>query len=146
MSFYNVTNPSNFAVLDLMNRQGSVAQSKLMRADASQIFSGAATLAVSEVLAGIVVVNTAGGAITLTLPSAASLLAGLNAGSYASSPISVNDIVYLQVINYGSAGNAATIQTAGGATSTTVAARTTEMVGIQFTDVTAGSEAMVVLN
>ena len=82
----------------------------------------------------------------MTLPSAASLLALLNAGTYASNPIALNDIVFLQVVAYGSGANAATIQTAGGATSTTVAARTSEQVGIKFTNVTAGSEAMSVLN
>jgi hypothetical protein len=146
MSFYNVANPTNFAVLDLMNRQGTIAQPKLLRASASNVFSGAATLTTEEVLAAIIVVNTAAGAITLTLPSAADLLAGLNAGSFASSPVAVNDIIYVQVNVYGSAGNAATLQTAGGVSSTTVAARTTEMVGIQFTNVTAGSEAMTILN
>jgi len=146
MSFYNVTNPANFSVLDLMNRQGTVSQSKLIRAGASQIFSSSTTLTTEEVLAGIIVVNTASGAITITLPDAADLLAGLNAGSFASSPVSVNDVIYLQVNAYGSAANAVTVQTAAAASSTTVAARTSEMVGIQFTDITSGSEAMTVLN
>ena len=52
----------------------------------------------------------------------------------------------MTVVNYGHAANAVTIQTAGAATSTTVAARTSESVGIKFTNVTAGSEAMSVVN
>lgn len=146
MSFYNVTNPANFQVLDLMNRQGTVDQSKLIRADSTQVFSAATTLTVSQVLAGIIVVNTTAAAITITLPSAATLLAGLNAGSNASNPVSVNDIIYILVNAYGSAANAVTIQTAAAASSTTIAGRTSERVGIQFTNVTAGSEAMTILN
>ena len=146
MSFYNVANPSNFAVLDLLNRQGTIAQPKLLRTSAAQVFTGAATLTSEQVLAAIIVANTAAGAYSLTLPAAADLLAALNAGSFASSPVAVNDIIYVQVNNYGSAGNAVTITADGAATSTTVAARTSESVGIQFTNVTAGSEAYSVLN
>ena len=146
MSFYNVTNPTTFAVLDLQNRQGTVQQSSLVRADSKQIFTGATTLTAAQVVAGVLFVDTSAGAVTMTLPSAASLLALLNAGSYASSPISTNDIVFMTVVNYGHAANAVTVQVSGGATSTTVAARTSEQVGIKFTNVTAGSEAMSVVN
>jgi hypothetical protein len=146
MSFYNVTNPTTFAVLDLQNRQGTIQQSALIRADSKQIFSADTTLTAAQVVAGALFIDTSGGARTMTLPSAASLLALLNAGTYASSPISTNDIVFMTVVNYGHAANAVTIQTAGAATSTTVAARTSEQVGIKFTNVTAGSEAMSVVN
>ncbi len=146
MSFYNVSNPSNFAVLDLANRQGAFKQSGLFRADATQILSADVTLTAAQVIAGVIVVNTVGGARTITLPSAASLLAALNAGSYASSPVSTDDILFLSVVAFGSGANAVTVQTAGAATSTTVAARTSETVGIKFTNVTAGSEAMSVVN
>jgi len=146
MSFYNVSNPSNFAVLDLANRQGAFKQSSLFRADATQILSADVTLTAPQVIAGVIVVNTSAAARTITLPSAAVLLAALNAGSYESSPVSTNDILFLSVIAFGSGANAVTVQTAGAATSTTVAARTSEIVGIKFTNVTAGSEAMSVVN
>ena len=146
MSFYNVTNPTTFAVLDLQNRQGTIQQSALIRADSKQIFTADTTLTAAQVVAGVLFVDTTAAARTITLPSAASLLALLNAGTYASSPISTNDIVFMTVVNYGHGANAVTIQTAGGATSTTVAARTSEQVGIKFTNVTAGSEAMSVVN
>ena len=146
MSFYNVTNPTTFAVLDLQNRQGTIQQSALIRADSKQIFTADTTLTAAQVVAGVLFVDTTAAARTITLPSAASLLALLNAGTYASSPISLNDIVFMTVVNYGHAANAVTIQTAGAATSTTVAARTSESVGIKFTNVTAGSEAMSVVN
>jgi len=146
MSFYNVTNPTTFAVLDLQNRQGTFQQSSLVRADSKQIFTADTTLTAAQVVAGALFIDTSVAARTMTLPSAASLLALLNAGTYASNPIALNDIVFVTVVVYGHAANAATIQTAGGATSTTVAARTSEQVGIKFTNVTAGSEAMIVLN
>ena len=146
MSFYNVTNPSNFSVLDLANRQGAFKQSSLFRADATQILAADVTLTASQVIAGVIVVNTTVAARTITLPAAAVLLAALNAGSYASSPVSVDDVLFLSVIAFGSGANAVTVQTAGGATSTTVAARTSEIVGIKFTNVTAGSVAMSIVN
>ena len=146
MSFYNVTNPTTFAVLDLQNRQGTIQQSALIRADSKQIFSADTTLTAAQVVAGVLFVDTTAAARTITLPSAASLLALLNAGTYASSPISTNDIVFMTVVAYGSGANAVTVQTAGAATSTTVAGRTSEQVGIKFTNVTAGSEAMSVVN
>jgi hypothetical protein len=146
MSFYNVTNPTTFAVLDLQNRQGTIQQSALIRADSKQIFTADTTLTAAQVVAGVLFVDTTAAARTITLPSAASLLALLNAGTYASSPISTNDIVFMTVVAYGSGANAVTVQTAGAATSTTVAGRTSEQVGIKFTNVTAGSEAMSVVN
>ncbi len=146
MSFYNVTNPSNFSVLDLANRQGAFKQSGLFRADATQILAADTTLTASQVIAGVIVVNTTAAARTITLPDAAVLLAALNAGSYASSPVSLDDVLFLSVIAFGSGANAVTVQTAGAATSTTVAARTSEIVGIKFTNVTAGAVAMSIVN
>ena len=146
MSFYNVTNPTTFQVLDLVGRKGTFQQSALFRVDSSQSLSADTTLTAQQVIAGAIAVDTTAAARTITLPSAAVLLAALNSGVYASQPVSLNDIIYITIVNYGSAGNAVTFQTAGAATSTTVAARTSEQVGIKFTNVTAGAEAMSVLN
>ena len=146
MSFYNVTNPTTFQVLDLVGRQGQFKQSALQRADSTQLLAATATLTSQQVVAGVLFVDTAGGAVTLTLPSAAVLLSALNSGVYSSQPVSLNDVIFITIVNYGHAANAVTFQTAGGATSTTVVARTSEQVGIKFTNVTAGSEAMSVLN
>ena len=146
MSFYNVTNPTTFQVLDLVGRQGQFKQSALQRADSTQILAADTTLTAQQVVAGVAFVDTTGGARTLTLPSAAVLLAALNTGVYASNPVSLNDIIFITIVAFGSGVNAVTFQTAGAATSTTVAARTSEQVGIKFTNVTAGSEAMSVLN
>jgi hypothetical protein len=146
MSFYNVTNPTTFQVLDLIGRQGTFKQSALQRADSTQLLSANTTLTAQQVIAGVLFIDTSGGARTLTLPSAAVLLAALNSGVYASQPVSTNDVIFITIVAYGDGTNAVTFQTAGGATSTTVAARTSEQVGIRFTNVTAGSETMIVLN
>jgi hypothetical protein len=145
MSFYNVTNPTTFQVLDLVARKGAFHQSSLTRADATQILAAATTLTSQQVIAGVAFVDTTA-AVTLTLPAAEVLLNALNSGVYASNPVSLNDIIYITIVNFGSAGNAVTFQTAGAATSTTVAARTSELVGIKFTSVTAGAVTMIVLN
>ena len=146
MSFYNVTNPTTFQVLDLIGRKGTFQQSALQRADSTQIFSANTTLTAQQVIAGVLFVDTTA-AVTLTLPSAASLLAALNSGVYASSPVSVNDIIYITVVAYGSGVNSAFI--ASGSTASGPAEilfRRSEQVGIKFTNVTAGSEAMSVVN
>ena len=146
MSFYNVTNPTTFQVLDLIGRQGTFKQSALQRADSTQLLAADTTLTAQQVIAGVLFVDTTGAARTITLPAAAVLLAALNSGVYASQPVSLNDVIFITVVAYGSGANAVTFQTAGAATSTTVAARTSEQVGIRFTNVTAGSEAMIVIN
>jgi len=146
MSFYNVTNPTTFQVLDLIGRQGTFKQSALQRADSTQLLAADTTLTAQQVIAGAIAVDTTAAARTITLPSAAVLLAALNSGGYASQPVSVNDVIYITVCAFGAAANAVTFQTAGAATSTTITGRTTEQVGIKFTNVTAGSEAMSVLN
>ena len=146
MSFYNVTNPTTFQVLDLVARKGAFHQSSLTRADATQILAVDTTLTSQQVIAGVAFVDTTAAARTLTLPAAEVLLNALNSGVYASNPVSLNDIIYITIVNFGSAGNAVTFQTAGAATSTTVAARTSELVGIKFTSVTAGAVTMIVLN
>ncbi len=146
MSFYNVTNPTTFQVLDLIGRQGTFKQSALQRADSTQLLAADTTLTAQQVIAGVLFVDTTAAARTITLPSAAVLLAALNSGVYASQPVSLNDVIFITIVAYADGTNAVTLQTAGGATSTTVAARTSEQVGIKFTNVTAGSEAMIVLN
>ena len=146
MSFYNVTNPTTFQVLDLVGRKGQFQQSALVRVDSTQIFSGATTLTAQQVIAGMISVNTSGGAITITLPAAAVLLAALNSGVYVSQPVSLNDIIYLTVAAFGAAGNAVTVASGSTVSTTTVTGQTSEQVGIRFTNVTAGSEAYTVLN
>jgi len=146
MSFYNVTNPTTFQVLDLQNRQGTFKQSSLVRVDSKQIFAADATLTAAQVVAGAIFVDTTAAAVNITLPAAATLLALLNAGTYASNPIGLNDIVFLQVNAFGAAGNAVTITGGSTASSTTVTGRTSEQVGLKFTNVTAGAEAYSVIN
>ena len=150
MSFYNVTNPTTFQVLDLIGRQGQFKQSSLNRADSTQIFTGATTLTAQQFVAGVLFVDTSlvvsPGNINITLPSAAVLLAALNSGVYASQPVSLNDIIYITVVNYGDSANTVTIISGSTASNTTVAARRSEQVGVRFTSVTAGSEAYSVLN
>jgi hypothetical protein len=145
MSFYNVTNPTTFQVLDLIGRQGTFKQSALQRADSTQIFSANATLTAQQVIAGVLFVDTTS-AVTLTLPSAAVLLAALNSGVYASSPVSLNDIIYITVVAYGSGTNSAFIASGSTASTAEILFRRSEQVGIRFTNVTAGSEAYSVLN
>ena len=146
MSFYNVTNPTTFQVLDLVGRKGTFQQSALFRVDSSQSLSADTTLTAQQVIAGMISVNTSGGAITITLPAAAVLLAALNSGVYVSQPVSLNDIIYLTVAAYGSALNAVTVASGSTVSTTTVTGQTSEQVGIRFTNVTAGSEAYTVLN
>ena len=146
MSFYNVTNPTTFQVLDLIGRKGQFQQSALVRVDSTQSFSANTTLTAQQVIAGMISVNTSGGAITITLPAAAVLLAALNSGVYVSQPVSLNDIIYLTVAAFGAAGNAVTVASGSTVSTTTVTGQTSEQVGIRFTNVTAGSEAYSVLN
>jgi len=146
MSFYNVTNPTTFQVLDLVARKGAFQQSALFRIDATEAFAADTTLKVSQVLAGAIAVDTTAAAVNITLPAAAILLAALNSGVYASNPVSLNDIIYLTVSAYGAAGNAVTITGGSTASSTTITGRTSEQVGLKFTNITAGTEAYTVLN
>ena len=146
MSFYNVTNPTTFQVLDLIGRKGQFQQSALVRVDSTQSFSANTTLTAQQVIAGMISVDTTGAARTITLPAAAVLLAALNSGVYVSQPVSLNDIIYLTVAAYGSAVNAVTIASGSTVSTTTVTGQTSEQVGIRFTNVTAGSETYSVLN
>ena len=146
MSFYNVTNPTTFQVLDLVGRKGQFQQSALIRADSTQIFAADTTLKVQQVIAGAIFVDTTAAAVNITLPAAAILLAALNSGAYASNPVSLNDVIFIQVNAFGAAGNAVTITGGSTASSTTVTGRTSEQVGLKFTNITAGSEAYTVLN
>ena len=90
MSFYNVTNPTTFQVLDLVGRKGQFQQSALIRADSTQVFSADTTLRVQQVIAGAIFVDTTAAAVNITLPAAAILLAALNSGVYSSNPVSFN--------------------------------------------------------
>jgi hypothetical protein len=140
MSFYNVTNPANFQVID-DSRLPLAPFSTVTHVDATQNFTAAATLTAPQTIAGAVIWSgTATGA--LTLPSASNLLQLLQSGSYASQQFGVDDLLYLDVVNIGSQ---AVVMTSGSTASTrAVASLANTNLTIKFTNVTAGSEAYTI--
>ncbi len=140
MSFYNVTNPTTFQVID-ESRQALAPLSVTTHVDATQNFSTAATLTAPQTVAGAVIWSgTATGA--LTLPTAATLLQLLQSGAYVSQQFGVSDVVFLDVVNIGSQ---AVVMTSGSTASTrAVQSLTNTNLTIKFTNVTAGSEAYTI--
>ena len=73
MSFYNVQNPTSFSIVSDV-RKLLVQPGKLTRFPQTQYFTGAATLAAEQLVAGNIMGDTTAGGFTLTLPSATDLI------------------------------------------------------------------------
>jgi hypothetical protein len=99
-----------------------------------------ATLTASEVVGGVISVTTASGAVALTLPTAADLVAAVKG-------VAVGDVLRCMIVAYGHGTNAVTIATApSGATFVSditllSLVRTQYELLIRFTNVTTSSEA-----
>ena len=73
MSFYNVQNPTSFSIVSDV-RKLLVQPGKLTRFPQTQYFTGAATLAAEQLVAGNSMGDTTAAGFTLTLPSATDLI------------------------------------------------------------------------
>jgi hypothetical protein len=107
-------------------------------------YAGSATYLPSDIVGGIIVHNTSGGAVTGTMPSPAALAALIEAPR-------IGDCVECLIINGGSAGNITLTAVAGVtfdtnqlAGSQIVATLTSKYITCRFTNVTPGSMAYVV--
>ncbi len=139
MSFYNVANQPNFQVIDLA-RKPLAPFSQMAHVQATQLFTAATTLTAEQVVAGAIVYS--GAAVTLTLPTAATLLQLLQSGAYASQQFGVGDFLLLKVSNIGA--NTVTISSGSTASTRAFTTLTNGLVTIKFTNVTAGSEAYTI--
>ena len=102
MSFYNVTNPTSFSIVSDV-RKLLVQPGKLIRFPQTQYFTGAATLAAEQLVAGSLIGDTTAGAFTLTLPSATDLITLLmGPGGF---DVSSSDIFSFSVTNIASSNN-----------------------------------------
>lgn len=122
-----------------------VGQGESVPAPASKSTAGAVTLTAAEVIGGIVVADPNGAGRTYTLPTAALLVAALQAPQ-------VGDIIRCKVINGADAAETITLQEGTGGTwdanqtsaSRVIAQLNSKDVLIRLTNVTASSEAYVV--
>jgi len=144
MSFYNVANPVNFTNTDA-NAKRVAPLSALTTVPASQYLTAAATLSVSQTLAGYIVYN--GGNASVTLPTPAHLLAGLkNSAITHQNSVGLNDMIILHVRSNAGICTIQGVDNDGNNTSNqAVAAGVFLDVVLRFTDVTAGQEAYDVL-
>jgi hypothetical protein len=99
------------------------------------------TLAAADLMKGIVPVDTSGGAVTLTFPSAANIVAAQ------SGTARVGDVIRCLIVCIAHATNATTIGAGTGNTlsgGNLVAARTSRLVHVRLTNVTSGTEAATI--
>lgn len=115
---------------------------------AAASYAGSQTYLGTDLVGGIIVHNTSGGAVNGTLPTAALLRQAL---SQFGSNARVGDTIYCLIVNGGSAGAITLIAGSGGgfdtnqvAGSQVIATLTSKTVLIRMTNVTPGSEAYVV--
>jgi hypothetical protein len=144
MSFYNVANPVNFTNTDA-NAKRIAPLSALTTVPASQYLDAAATLSVSQALAGYIVYN--GGNASVTLPTPAHLLAGLkNSAITHQNSVGLNDMIVLHVRSNAGICTIQGVDNDGNNTSNQAVASGVFLdVVLRFTDVTAGQEAYEVL-
>ena len=134
MSFYNVANPTSFAVVSDSRKQ-KTAQGKLTRTGDVQKFQYATGEAVTaeQLIGGILFVNPSTNAATLALPSATDFITLLMGPL--GFDVSSNDIFTLRVFNYNAGANAASIivGTGGSGSAISVAAGANKAINVQIT-------------
>ena len=134
MSFYNVTNPSNYNTVSDA-RQMLIRPARMLRTSATQQLTGDNTLTAQQLVAGVIFV--AGTTPTITLPSATNLITlFLGPGGF---DVSNNDIFSLRVRSTASGTSTIAVGT-GGSGSVTVGAGADKFVNIKLSiTVSAGS-------
>ena len=134
MSFYNVTNPSNYNTVSDA-RFMLTNPSKILRTSSQQQFAAATSLTAGQLVAGVIFVS--GTSYTVTLPSATDLITlFLGPGGF---DVSNNDIFILRVKSTAS-GNVTVASGTGGSGSIVLSTGTERIINIQLSiTVSAGS-------
>lgn len=130
MSFANILVPNNYSLF-------------IDQALSSEVAAAATTAPTgANVAGGLITVTTAGGAVSMQIPTAAALVAAVPNAE-------VGSVIKCLVVAYGHASNAVTATTNTGITllgvgELTIPARTSRLIYFRFTNVTASSEAVSV--